>query len=153
MRSKNREDRVNRFSLFRQPSHPMKYILLLSVILSSYCSPAARRAKLNPHEDEFLSKVRYIVTKKERKIFRELKITDAQRRVIASHTKDYVLSLAEKQLIKKMNDGYPIDIPLLLGEGDYSAWISLQNSSSGEELKKKFDFSIKKNSVPKGKMK
>lgn len=77
-----------------------------------------------------------------------LRITDAERRLVASHDQDYPLSFSETDLLKLSGRSYDLSVPLLLKEGRYEAWITLQNGASGEELKKKFEFAIKKGERP-----
>jgi len=77
-----------------------------------------------------------------------LRITDAERRLVASHDQDYPLSFSETDLLKLSGRSYDLSVPLLLKEGRYEAWITLQNGASGEELKKKFEFAIKKGQRP-----
>ena len=77
-----------------------------------------------------------------------LRITDADRRLVASHDQDYPISFSETDLLKLSSRSYDLSVPLLLKEGRYEAWITLQNGASGEELKKKFEFAIKKGQQP-----
>ncbi len=77
-----------------------------------------------------------------------LRITDAERRVVASYDQDYPLSFSETDLLKLSGRSYDLSVPLLLKEGRYDAWITLQNGASGEELKKKVEFAIKKSERP-----
>jgi GWxTD domain-containing protein len=77
-----------------------------------------------------------------------LRITDAERRLVAGHDQDYPLSFSETDLLKLSGRTYDLTIPLLLKAGPYEAWVTLQNGASGEELKKKIEFTIKGGQQP-----
>ena len=53
-------------------------VVILSMMLLASCSSYNSQKKLNPDEQEFLSKVRFIITKQERKVF--LRLPESERK-------------------------------------------------------------------------
>lgn len=81
--------------------------------------------KLNPEYKEFFSKVRYIITKEERKIFLELP---------DSEKKEYPISILEDDIGKE--DKIIIEYPLKLKRGTYTVNLELENKAGKEKRKK-----------------
>lgn len=114
----------------KRPGNEKKTVFLyvfltLWFVIAFGCRLYQLEKKLSPEYKEFLSKVRYIVTKEERKIFLELP---------DSEKKEYSISILEDDLGKE--DKIIIDYPLMLKRGTYTLNLELENTAGKEKRKK-----------------
>jgi GWxTD domain-containing protein len=72
------------------------------------------------------------------------KIRDSKGNLVAEQTQDYSLAFSVGEVNKIKDDKYRIELPLLLGGGQYEAVLTLRNTASEEELSKSFSFVIDK---------
>lgn len=72
----------------------------------------------------------------------DLKILDADKKMILHHNKDYLISLTEESLKSKKNEDYVIEIPLILAKGEYSAQATLTNKTGGKKTYKELKIKV-----------
>lgn len=68
----------------------------------------------------------------------DIKILDAGKKIVLQHTEEYPVSLTEKELERKSDKDYIIEIPLLLAEGDYLVQATLANRTGDEKVHKEY---------------
>lgn len=71
-----------------------------------------------------------------------MEIFDSNQEKAWQYQKDFLISLTERELEKKMDKAYQIKIPLLLEKGSYSLVLEITNKTGEEKLKKSLSFTI-----------
>ncbi len=71
-----------------------------------------------------------------------LELLDTNQETVWQYQKDYLVSLTEIELQKKINEVFSIQIPIPFTQGEYSALLGIINKTGEEEIKKTLTFEI-----------
>jgi GWxTD domain-containing protein len=72
----------------------------------------------------------------------DLKILDVEENAVFEHSQDYLVSLTEESLENKWEEGFIIEIPVILTTGKYSIQANLTNTTGNKTVSKTFQIRI-----------